>query len=323
MHHALSDVRSTPAWDRRRPLEFVRSLSPAMKATEIVISNVASSMVPVLIIGECGTGKRTLAFRLHELSKGKREKIEEVACRDMRADALPVLTSGGHGPGATSTLLLTEIAELPAACQPVLLNLLLQREASEEGSGPRLVVSTHRNLEEEIGAGHFREDLYYRLAGVCLRIPPLRHRREDVPALADFFLRKYSALFGRPAPVLGDSTRRFLAEYSWPGNVTELEAAIKTIAAIGDDRIAMKAFRSSSMNGAGNQYEAGTSLKEASRAASRQAERELILRVLSRTHWNRKRAAEELRISYKALLYKLKQIGVDDCTKSLTQGEDE
>jgi DNA-binding NtrC family response regulator len=294
-----------------------------MKAMETAISNVASSMVPVLIIGECGTGKRTLAIRLHELSKRKQEKIEEIACRSLSADALPAIASSDHGPGATGTLLLTEISELPAACQPVLLNLLLQRESSEDGNGPRLVASTHRNLEQEIGAGHFREDLYYRLAGVCLRIPPLRHRREDIRALTDFFLRKYSALFGRPEPKLADNTHRFLAEYSWPGNVTELEAAVKTIAAIGDDQIAMTALRSSSMNGSSNRYEEGTSLKEAARAASRQAERELILRVLSRTRWNRKRAAEELRISYKALLYKLKQIGVDDCTKSVTQGEDE
>jgi len=187
---------------------------------------------------------------------------------------------------------------------------------------PRVVALTQRNLENDIRAGRFREDLYYRLAGVCLRVPPLRHRREDIPVLTDFFLHKYSALFGRPEPGLSEKTRQFIAEYSWPGNVRELEAAVKTIAAIGDDRIAMTALRSSSLNGSANHYEEGTSLKEAARAASRQAERELILRVLSRTRWNRKRAAEELRISYKALLYKLKQIGVDDYAKSLAQGED-
>lgn len=322
MQNALSDVRPAGNGGKRRHLDFLPSVSPAMLAIEQAISNVASSQMPVLIVGERGSGKRMLAYRLHELSRRKQEGLEELTCLTLDAKALPAVLGGGNGRGAAGTLLFTEIAELPNPCQPVLLSLLLQLETSAT-AGPRLVASTHCNLEEEIRAGRFREDLYYRLAGVCLRVPPLRHRREDVPALADFFLRKYSALFGRPEPVLGDSTRRFLAEYSWPGNVTELEAALKTIAAIGDDRIAMKALRSSSMNSTANQLEEGTSLKEASRAASRQAERELILRVLSRTRWNRKRAAEELRISYKALLYKLKQIGVDDCTKSLTQGENE
>ena len=320
MQNALSDLRPTGNGGRRRHLDFVPSVNPAMVVMEEAISNVASSLVPVLIVGERGSGKRTLAYRMHELSRRK-ENFEEVPCGTLVPEALPAIIAGTNGRGATGTLFFSEIAELPPACQPMLLSLLLQQEISGNG-GARLVASTHHNLEQEIRIGRFREDLYYRLAGVCLRIPPLRHRREDLPGLAAFFLRKYSALFKRPEPVLGDNTRRFLAEYSWPGNVTELEAAIKTIAAIGDDRIAMSALRSSSMNGSSNHYEEGTSLKEAARAASRQAERELILRVLSRTRWNRKRAAEELRISYKALLYKLKQIGVDDCSKSAAQGED-
>jgi two-component system response regulator AtoC len=291
-----------------------------MQAVEQAISNVASSLVPVLIVGERGSGKRTLAYRLHELSRRKQESFEELSCQSVDAEALPAILGGGDGRGVAGTLLLAEVAELPPACQ-LALTVLLQH-VSAASMSPRLVVTTRHNLEREIRAGRFREDLYYQLAGVSLRVPPLRHRREDIPGMTDFFLRKYSVLFGRPEPALGDSTRRFLAEYSWPGNVAELEASIKTIAAIGDDRVAMSALRSSSMNVSANHYEEGTSLKEAARAASRQAERELILRVLSRTRWNRKRAAEELRISYKALLYKLKQIGVDDSTKSLAQGED-
>jgi DNA-binding NtrC family response regulator len=293
-----------------------------MKAVEQAISNVASSLVPVLIMGESGTGKRTLAYHLHDLSRRKQDKLEEFACQALAAEALPAIMSPdtGNGHNLAGTLLLTEIAELTAACQPMLLSLLLQSEKSGTAV-PRVVALTQRNLENEIRTGNFREDLYYRLAGVCLRVPPLRHRREDIPVLTDFFLHKYSALFGRPEPTLSENTKHFFAEYSWPGNVRELEAAVKTVAAIGDDRIAMTALRSSSMNGCANHYE-GTSLKEAARAASRQAERELILRVLSRTRWNRKRAAEELRISYKALLYKLKQIGVDEYSKPVANGED-
>lgn len=293
-----------------------------MLAIEQAIANVASSQVPVLIVGERGTGKRTFAYRVHELSRRKQEGFDELVCQNLDAKLVPEILSGGNGKGTPNgTLLLIEMADLPPACQAALLGLLLQHELSG-GHGARLVGTTNRNLEQEIRGGRFREDLYYRIAGICLRVPPLRHRREDIPVLTDFFLRKYSALFGRPEPALGNSMRRFLAEYSWPGNVAELEASIKTIAAIGDERIAMTALRSSLMNGSGNQFEEGTSLKEAAKAASRQAERELILKVLSRTRWNRKRAAEEMRISYKALLYKLKQIGVEDYSNSLPQGED-
>jgi two-component system response regulator AtoC len=322
MQNALSDVRSGGNGGKRRHLDYYPSISPALMTIEQAISNVASSQVPVLIVGERGSGKRTLAYRLHELSRRKQENFEELTCQSLDATTLPAILSGGNGRGAAGTLLLIEIAELAPACQSALLTLLLQYDSSAS-MGPRLVATTYLNLEQEIRGGRFREDLYYRLAGVCLRVPPLRYRREDIPGITDFFLRKYSALFGRPEPALGDSTRRFLAEYSWPGNFAELEASIKTIAAIGDERIAMTALRSSLMNGSANHFEEGTSLKEAAKAASRQAERELILKVLSRTRWNRKRAAEEMRISYKALLYKLKQIGVDDHTKSLAQGEDE
>ncbi len=319
MHQAVSESRWSSG-DRRKQHDFVTAESPAMKALELAIGNVAGTAVPVLIMGEAGAGKRTLAHRLHQISRRKQDHCEEIDCRDLTPDVL--VTAGklnGESAGC-GTLLLNDIAELPAACQSVLLDLLVTKQGTN-GFHTRLVACTQRNIEEEIRNKRFREDLYYRLAGICLRVPPLRHRREDIPVLTNYFLTKYSSLLGRPEPVLSDATRQFLSEYEWPGNVSELEAAVKTIAAIGDERIAVMALRSGSMNGARTHTE-GTSLKEAARAASRQAERELILRVLSRTRWNRKRAAEELQISYKALLYKLKQIGVDDHSKNLSQGDD-
>jgi two-component system, NtrC family, response regulator AtoC len=318
MHQAISESRSGNG-ERRKSHEFVVPASPSMKAIELAIGNVAASTIPVLIIGEAGAGKRTLAQRLHHLSRRKQDRLEELDCRSLTAEVLLSKSKVNGDATGCGTLLLNDIAELSSACQTLLLDLLIREQA--DGHHSRLVGCTQHNIEEEIRNKRFREDLYYRLAGVCLRVPPLRHRREDIPLLTNFFLSKYSALLGRPEPVLSEPTRQFLAGYEWPGNVGELETAVKTIAAIGDERIAITALRSGSMDSSRTVYDRGTSLKEAARLASRQAERELILRVLSRTRWNRKRAAEELRISYKALLYKLKQIGVDD-SKNLPPGEE-
>jgi two-component system response regulator AtoC len=159
-------------------------------------------------------------------------------------------------------------------------------------------------------AGRFREELYFRLNGVCLRLPPLRHRREDIAALAEFFLAKYAGLFQRPQPALSAQGLRALQEHSWPGNIRELENSMKKTVILGENvfQSAEASVVPASPVGKTN----GISLKEAARAASRQAEREMILKALARTRWNRKRAAVELRISYKALLYKLKQIGPEE-----------
>ena len=159
-------------------------------------------------------------------------------------------------------------------------------------------------------AGRLREDLYYRVSGVCLRIPPLRQRKEDIPRLVDFFLEKYSREFHSALPALSEPTRVLFQDYAWPGNIRELEDAAKALVALGDESVAMGGLRS--MLQKVDRGSERVSLKQAARAASREAERELILRVLTRTRWNRRRAAQELQISYKALLYKLKQIGCEE-----------
>ena len=162
-------------------------------------------------------------------------------------------------------------------------------------------------------AGRFREELYFRLNGVCLRLPPLRHRREDIPLLAEFFLARYAALFGRPQPVLSAQELRVLQEYDWPGNIRELENAMKKAVVLGGE--VFQIVEAAAAPEPAPAAETPTlSLKDAARAASRRAERDLILKALARTRWNRKRAAMELRISYKALLYKLKQIGPEEAT---------
>ncbi len=301
--------------------EFIGGESPAMQALDRVISDIARTNIPVLLTGESGTGKEIVALRIHRQSQRAAEPFVKVVCATVMPEDLHAKQNeSGRGAG---TLLLDEISELDPACQAKLLHVLPD-ERAEPGSGARIISSTRKNLDEETQAGRFREELYYRINGVCLRLPPLRQRREDVPALAEYFLQKYSVAFSRPRPALTAHALRILQDHAWPGNVRELENAMRTLVALGDEGIALADLASS--NGhteqAGANGNGGLSLKEAARAASRQAERELILKVLGRTRWNRKRAAQELQISYKALLYKLKQIGLEDSVAyQITSGE--
>jgi two-component system response regulator AtoC len=184
----------------------------------------------------------------------------------------------------------------------------------------RIISSTTRNLEEEMRNGRFREELYYRINGVNLRLPPLRQRKDDISGLLDFFLKRYASLFGRPEPHLSSPTMDLLMRHSWPGNIRELENVARKIVALGNEQLAIgdlsigtvpKVAESTPVLSSGNGHAAARSLKEASREASRHAEREMILKQLEKTHWNRKRTARDLQISYKALLYKLKQLGLD------------
>jgi two-component system response regulator AtoC len=294
--------------------------SPAMRALEMAIRDVASSALPVLILGEPGTGKRSLGLKIHQLSPWSNVEVVEVECADLTPEQCTLNPGTGYVMGenrgaGVATILFHEVTNLDAQCQAKLYEALVEQMSVEEQNArrPKLIFTTNRNLEQEIRAGHFREDLYYQISGMCLRIPPLRHRKSDIGNLANRFVANYAALLHRPKPVISESTLRFFAEYYWPGNVRELEDAARTIAAIGDDKVAIAALRSAQRTSKRpNGKPLSVSLKEASRAASRAAEKELILKVLSRTQWNRKRAAEELKISYKALLYKLKQIGMHE-----------
>jgi len=292
---------------------FVEGFSQGMKALDGVIRELARSEVPVLLLAEKGAGKRATAERIHQMSAHESEPFQAVRCAEMTADmfaegelaASPLFRSG--------TVYLDEIADLNAECQEALLSVL--QPVSGNGHSAvraRLICGSARDLEAEVKAEHFREDTYYRVSGVCLRLPPLRQRREDIPALVHFFLTKYAHDFRRPVPQLSESTQHLFQDYAWPGNIRELEDAAKAIVALGDESVAMGGLRSLLMRSERNGNGERISLKQASRAASREAERELILKVLQRTRWNRRRAAQELQISYKALLYKLKQIGFQD-----------
>lgn len=298
---AGNDAAATPSGEKAE-FSFLEGVSPSMRAVEVVIRELAQSDVPVLILAEAGTGKRTTARRIHLMSRHRGEEFHGAACSVLGAEAFLQDPAGVFQPG---TLYLEEIGDLSPLCQVKLLEILPKVEGN---SMTRLICGSARNLEAEVRSGRLREDLYYRISGVCLRLPPLRQRKQDISYLVSFFLAKYAADFGRPMPVLSAETQRLLEEYGWPGNIRELENAAKAIVALGNESVAMGGLRSllrRSAPGAGQRI----SLKQAARAASREAEKELILKALTRTRWNRRRAAQELQISYKALLYKLKQIG--------------
>jgi two-component system response regulator AtoC len=265
----------------------------------------AHSSVPVLLLGEQGTGKHAIARQIHQNSGWPEEHFHVKSCRELTAPELdPSLWP------ARASLYLSEIGDLNQESQKKLFDLVSKQGTN--GSARievRVICGSCRDLEAEVRGGSFREDLYYGLSGVCLRIPPLRQRKEDVPHLMTYFLERYSLAYGRRAPVLSAATQKLFQEYAWPGNLPELEAAVRAIVAVGDEAVAMGGLRSMLTRADSRGNGEKTSLKEASRAASREAERELILKVLTRTRWNRRRAAQELQISYKALLYKLKQIG--------------
>src|ERR1700739_2541546 len=310
---------------------FVRGLSPAMRALERTLVDIASTDIPILLVGESGAGKEIAALEIHHLSKRRNEPFVKCGCAGLTGDALVArLQCGGAGSenqeGTGGSLFLDGIHHLDHAAQARLLNLLPESSGSAlpAYSSLRIMSSATRSLEEEMKNGRFREELYYRINGVYLRLPPLRDRKEDIPPLMGFFLKKYTSLFERRDPKVSDSTMNLLFTHSWPGNIRELENVVRKIVALGDEHLATHDLAPA--NGTKAQeatsaapllVESGEapiptgSLKEAARAASRVAERAMILNQLERTRWNRKRAARELQISYKALLYKLKQLGLD------------
>ena len=298
-----------------RPVEFadpgfVEGLGQGMRALEAVIRELARSDVPVLLLAERGAGKRSTAERIHRNSAHQDGLFQVLTCADLSAD---LLQREGAGWFSAGTVYLEELVDLSLAAQQFLLAILPAGEGNghPNGSRPRLICGSSKDLEQEMKAGRLREDFYYRISGVCLRLPPLRQRREDIPRLVNFFLAKYARDFRRPVPQLSAQTHQLFQDYAWPGNIRELEDAARAIVALGDESVAMGGLRSLLMRSERGNGER-ISLKQASRAASREAEKELILRVLDRTRWNRRRAAQELQISYKALLYKLKQIGYQD-----------
>jgi two-component system response regulator AtoC len=242
------------------------------------------------------------------------------------------------------TMFLDEIGEMSEPLQAKLLQVLQDGEFSRLGGKQdvrvdvRILAATNRDLERAVSQGAFREDLYYRLNVVAITLPPLRDRLEEVPLLSDYLLKKYSVQYNKPHLALSAETLQLMMRHDWPGNIRELENLIKRFVVLGSDAAIRREIRAAAeaspkpppgsaspgeppmaatvTSGADAIAQAALaagscSLKDISRAAAREAERALIARMLHRTRWNRKETADLLGISYKALLYKIKENGLD------------
>jgi two-component system, NtrC family, response regulator AtoC len=307
-----TDVLQAPAG-----VSLVTGVAPAMRLLHDMVNEVARTEIPVLLIGESGAGKDAYAKLLHQLSSGNNLRFFKCNCAsfDLIPDQLRQSKVNRPGLQSCGTLYLDNVQELEPAAQRALLSVLPDGEdtdSSVERVG-RLVSSATASLESDVELGRFRRELYFRLNGACLRIPPLRERVEDIPALTEHFLSKHSTALKKYSPHLNEKVIEVLSAYHWPGNIRELENFARKAVLFGDFQIALNELQLAA-NQAPTPVQSGgvSSLKVAARAASKKAERELILQALELTHWNRKRAARDLQISYKSLLYKIKQIGVSE-----------
>ena len=289
---------------------------------EDIIGGISHSDTPILIVGESGAGKDFLAEEIHRISARSLRPLVKLACLALRSSELSEhvsqLSEGGKYPRRAGTIFLEDVADLETSLQAQLLVGLRENAGRSQkpvngGQPARLICATRRNLEERVG--QFDEELYHRISRVCLRVPPLRHRREDIPALFRYFVSKYSQEAGQAQPELTKAILDRVASYSWPGNVRELKQVAYQLAVSRDIVDGSLGFLVAGNAATSAPESSFVSLKDAAREASRRTERALILKTLTRTGWNRKRAAHELRISYKALLYKLKDISLEESAR--------
>ena len=303
-----------------------------MRELQAQASLVAKSDIPVLIMGESGTGKEILAMYTHKMSLRSERMFLKVNCAAMPADLLESELFGyeqGAFTGAIKakpgkfeictggTIFLDEIGEMPAILQAKLLQVLQDGTFSRLGSRApmkvdvRVIAATNINMKAAIAQKSFREDLYYRLNGFSLVIPPLRDRRDEIPILAQHFVRKGASKYGSNPLTLSHNLLDALTRYSWPGNSRELEHVINRFLILGDEMAILAELSPfSNLHAESNSSQdqmKGAGLKQLVRSLKGDAEASAIERILEANGWNRKAAANELQISYKALLYKIKQ----------------
>ncbi len=346
----------------RQPYGALLGRNEQMREVRTLIDRVADTDATVLIAGESGTGKGIVARDIHAASPRRERAFVKVNCAALPSELLESELFGfergaftgavQHKPGKFEfahhgTMFLDEISELPVALQSKLLQVLQDGEFSRLGGREdvhvdvRVVAATNRDLERAVNERAFREDLFFRLNVVCITLPPLRQRRDEIPILTDLFLRQYAEHYNKPLLAVSDATRRLFMEHDWPGNVRELENVVKRMVILGTDAQVRQDLSDAITTRKGvvgpipalearpappepvpeapappaepaaAEIPVSGSLKDIARHAAREAEREIIFRTLQQTRWNRREAAELLGVSYKALLYKIKEAELD------------
>jgi two-component system response regulator AtoC len=314
----------------------ILSTNPKVLRIKEIAKQVADTDVPVLISGESGVGKEVLARFVHNHSTRHDKPFVKVNCAALPDDLLESELFGyerGAFTGALNekpgkfeladkgTILLDEIGEMTPHLQAKLLHVLQDSEYCRLGGkrtvrvDARVLASTNVNLEEHVSNGKFREDLYFRLNVIRVTIPPLRERREDIPILCNYFICKYRDRYKSTLDEMSPSLLDSFLRYDWPGNIRQLENAVKRYLILPDMNMNLSEAKDQEGNVAAapvKPKEDRMSLKDVATRAAEHAEKELVLRVLEETSWNRKQAARRLNICYKALLNKLKRWQLDN-----------
>src|SRR5213080_2192713 len=319
----------------RREMELWRS--PKMLEARRILSEAARVDVTVLVTGETGTGKELVARAIHQFSSRRAGPFVKVNCAAMPRELLESEMFGyerGAFTGAHKlkigkfeaahhgTIFLDEIGDLHSSLQAKLLHVLHDGDFSRVGGKStlkidvRVLAATNQDLERAVAQGRFREDLYYRLNVIQIAVPPLRERTEEIPVLVDYFVQRYAKIFRREGFSIPSAVMERLTQQRYPGNVRELENLIKRMIVLRDPLLARTPRSHASVVPTANGPSKAPpspdiSLKDISRKASLAAEREVISSVLEKTGWNRVRALKAVKITYRALRYKMKRVGLE------------
>ena len=313
--------------------------SPAIQAVREQLRHAAATDAPVLLTGESGTGKDLAARILHQLSRRSRYNMVKVNCPAIPSQLFEselfgyesgaftgarIAKPGKFEMASHGTLFLDEIGELDVALQAKLLRVLQDFKVARLGAveerpvDVRLICGTNRELDAEVAAGRFRSDLFYRINVLNIRMPSLRARPGDVPILLNHFIGIFSDQFGQKPKAISSCAMQILEKYSWPGNLRELENLAKRFVVLGGEEHILSSLREP---GAGELFpfqaaDINTPLRVQTKRAVQTLERRIILDVLRAHKWNRRSTARSLDISYRALLYKIKEAGLPSIRNS-------
>jgi two-component system, NtrC family, response regulator AtoC len=318
------------------PMDIIFGKTPAMQSARNKLERVAETDVPVLIQGESGTGKEICVRLLHALSMRARGALVKVSCPAIPHSLIETELFGyekGAFTGAMATklgrveqahlgtLFLDEVGSLDLGVQSKLLQVLQDGTFVRVGGHEprsittRLVSAANSDLRNQVEEGTFRLDFLFRINAVTINLPPLRQRIADLPVLIDYFIEHYSKVFHHTPELLSKSAVRMMQSYHWPGNIRQLENLIRSYVLIGsEEALVAEMMPETPRNGVTAELDLSEpiSLKDITRKATHDLERQIILKVLQANNWNRQKTAKWLKISYRSLLYKLSEAGMPE-----------